>query len=330
MATSITSVVKPTKFEVLTQNGDFTDQQLTEASPTADYLTAKGMSFRNSLTTYIDSTTANVMQFQDSEVTDLISLNQLRTASSNLFSAATNGFSATTVQTAIEEAKEMNPSNRVVLYDEFLGANNAGSIGELSWTVTTNGTNAKASQLAVSSAQDFGVIGINIGTVLSGRINLTLGTAGVVAGSGAITSEFRVLIPTLATALQDYNMYMGLGNTTAAGEPTNGIYFKYSRGTSPNWLFTTAAGGSRTTVTGAAISANKWYKLKYIVNSTGTAATFYVDGVSAASITSNIPSATANNCAPMFKMNNVLGIGTSSKALNIDYFYLEKQFSPTR
>lgn len=330
MATSITSVCKPMKLEVITQNGDVTDQIMTEASPTADYLTGKGISFRSSLTTYIDSTTANNMQFQDATVTDLITLDQLRTASSNIFSAATNGFSATTVQNAIEEAKEFNPTNRVVLYDEFLGNNNSAAIGQLGWTVTTNGTNTNASQLSVSSAQDFGVVGINIGTVLGGRINLTLGSAGMIAGSGAITSEFRILIPTLATALQDYNMYMGLGNTTAVGEPTNGIYFKYTRGTSPNWIFTTAKAGARTSVTGAAISANKWYKLKYTIDTAGTAVTFYVDGVSAASITSNIPSATANNCAPTFKMDNVLGIGTSSKALNIDYFYLEKRFSPTR
>lgn len=105
MATSVTSLVKPLKLEVISANGDITDMTPTETSPTADYLNAKGIAFRSSLTTYIDSTTANAIQFQDSVVTSLITLDQLRTASSNIFSNATNNFASTTVQTAIEEVQ---------------------------------------------------------------------------------------------------------------------------------------------------------------------------------------------------------------------------------
>jgi len=45
MSVSVTSLCRPLKFESLATNGDVTDQIMTEASPTSDYLTAKGLTF---------------------------------------------------------------------------------------------------------------------------------------------------------------------------------------------------------------------------------------------------------------------------------------------
>lgn len=330
MATAVTSLVKPTKFEVLTQNGDFTDQQLTEASPTADYLTAKGMSFRNSLTTYIDSTTANTMQFQDSEVTDLISLNQLRTASSNLFSAATNGFSATTVQSAIEEAKEILPSRKLILFDDFVSNNNSNIVGALNWTVNTNKANAEAYPIAATAANEMGIFQLRPGDD-DGRVSINLGLSGIFLGGGAATGEFRVMFPTLATTAQDFNSYIGLGSSTAIGEFLSGVYFTYSRARSANWIMTCASTGSSTSVTSSEpISANTWYKLKFTVDANAGTANFYVNSVSAAAISSNLPSVSAANCSLNLKNDTIRGKLVTTRLINVDYCYFEKNLTVSR
>jgi hypothetical protein len=51
-------------------------------------------------------------------------------------------------------------------------------------------------------------------------------------------------------------------------------------------------------VTSTAVTAGSWVTLKYIVNAAGTSITFYVNGASVGTITTNIPTSVAAN-APL-------------------------------
>jgi hypothetical protein len=95
--------IKPLKFET-DSTGTQIDYIPTESKPSEDYLACKGVSFENSDSelVYGDS---GVIKFKDSSETTAISVTQLKTAKNNTFDNTSNGFSASDVQMAIEEAK---------------------------------------------------------------------------------------------------------------------------------------------------------------------------------------------------------------------------------
>lgn len=98
--------VKPLKIENPASGGTDTDTGPTETNPNQDYLATKGIAFENADNRLIDLTpTTKEIQFLDAVETVAITVRMLRTAVQNIFSNATNLFSATNVQAAIEEAK---------------------------------------------------------------------------------------------------------------------------------------------------------------------------------------------------------------------------------
>lgn len=94
--------VKPLKMET-PSGGTETDSVPTATDPSEDYLATKGIAFENDDDTRIEKVGTEVSFFDI--VTGAISLSKIRTALFNLFDNSTNGFIATEVQSAIEEAK---------------------------------------------------------------------------------------------------------------------------------------------------------------------------------------------------------------------------------
>jgi hypothetical protein len=96
--------VHPLKFET-SADGTQTDIFPTETNPTEDYIAAKGISFENTETKTIDTDVSGNIRFKDLIETSAITVRQLRTAANNIFNNVGNGFIATDVQHAIEEAR---------------------------------------------------------------------------------------------------------------------------------------------------------------------------------------------------------------------------------
>lgn len=113
-------------------------------------------------------------------------------------------------------------------------------------------------------------------------------------GGGAIWGEARVRFSALADATNDYLFRCGFLDTTGNGNPTDAVAFSYDRSDSTAWKVwvrdagtgTTTAAGSPTTV-----AIDTWYKLTIIINSDGTAATFYLNDVEYATVSSGMPDA---------------------------------------
>lgn len=97
--------VKPLGFENSALGGTENLPLPTEIDPTEDYLAAKGLAFQNLDTRLIDLDVSGNIQFKDATETVAVTVRQLRTAINNIFSNSGNGFTATDVQAAIEEAK---------------------------------------------------------------------------------------------------------------------------------------------------------------------------------------------------------------------------------
>lgn len=97
--------VKPLKMEDTT-SGTQSDGFPVETNPTQDYLAAKGVAFENNDSRLIDLSASGHIQFKDAIETAYITVRQLRTALNNIFDNTSNSFVATTVQAAIEEARD--------------------------------------------------------------------------------------------------------------------------------------------------------------------------------------------------------------------------------
>lgn len=97
--------VRPLKIENPSEGGTQTDPFPTEMNPAQDYVAAAGVSFENSDTQVVDLNGSGSIQFIDALETSPITVTQLKTAVDNTFDNSSNGFTASNVQTAIEEAK---------------------------------------------------------------------------------------------------------------------------------------------------------------------------------------------------------------------------------
>lgn len=141
-------------------------------------------------------------------------------------------------------------------------------------------------------------------------------------GTNELLYEIRVQF-TLSSASAGPSVgVFGLSNlvwnsSTAINSHTStsaGVYFNYS---SAGLVGMCKNGGSTSSTSAIAITANQWYKLKAVINGTGTGVDFYVDGVKLGStITTNIPSSTAG----MKLLSTIERLGGGSVvAANLDY-----------
>lgn len=107
------------------------------------------------------------------------------------------------------------------------------------------------------------------------------------------------------------------GTGTAA--PNNGVYFEYRKDTSANWRYcTTKAGtGTPTTSSTAVNLVGGWVKLR--IEFDGTTVTFYVNGTSIGTLTTNLPTA---NIAPWFFCTQTTAAAFT--AIDVDYVFIRQ------
>jgi len=83
--------------------------------------------------------------------------------------------------------------------------------------------------------------------------------------------------------------YIGLSTDKAGTALTDGVWFEYDENDT-NWQCVNSIAGTETkTDSGVAIAAATKYDLKFFVNAAGTSIEFFVNGVSKATHTTNIP-----------------------------------------
>jgi hypothetical protein len=144
--------------------------------------------------------------------------------------------------------------------------------------------------------------------------------------------EMLVKIDTLSDGTNTYGAWAGSRSLASGGTstPDNAISFLYytqSPGSgiaaSVNWQTVTASGGVRTyTTTSTAVAAGAWVKLQ-IKAITGRIE-FFVNGVSVATHTTNIPTGL------MLSGELYKSAGTSARTMNIDYYIIQRKYSTAK
>ncbi len=117
-------------------------------------------------------------------------------------------------------------------------------------------------------------------------------------GGKVILYETRVRLEDVNLGSQTQQSYTGFmnytsGSSPSTGDPAAGIFFKHNDDISANWqVVTRNSSTSTTTTTTIAVTADQWYKLRFVVNAAGNSVEFYIDDVLVATHTTNIPTST--------------------------------------
>jgi hypothetical protein len=163
------------------------------------------------------------------------------------------------------------------------------------------------------------------------------GVAQLWFGGGAWNYEALININTLSTALERYRMIFGFGSVISNSAETNGVFITYDEGgtangttASANWQCVTVDNSVRTLTTSTtAVTASAWNKLRIEINAAGTSVTFYVNGVSIATHTTNIPLA-SNSRYFLMKTGVAKTIGTATRGFYCDYIGYENILTTAR
>lgn len=206
---------------------------------------------------------------------------------------------------------DVNSARRwaTLLVEDFDGAS-------ATWRFVAHNTGAGAGITAANATEDGtnGVCNATTGSTSTGRAGAVTSLAYYRLGDRAVRFDFVVKLINLADATDDFTCYLGVGDIQSA-EPTNGVYLMYERATSTNWLGVCRASSVRSTVdTGVAVSTN-YVRLSVRINAARTSADFYVNGVYAGSVTSNIPAGSTNYFAQSIILKSA---GTNARIMRHD------------
>lgn len=210
--------------------------------------------------------------------------------------------------------------NRLLrLEDDWVSGSVAGRLG---WINTVSGSATTATQ--ITAGQDVNHPGIltipNGTTAATGRSAISLSPNAaptiVITSANEVMHEWLVYITTLSNVTDTFGIAIGFGDTLSAMAQANGVYFSYDQANSTFWRINTAASSVRTTTdTSVTVTAAQWYHLKAIKASGSTTWTFYIDGVSVGTISTNVPTAAVG---PLIV--NAKSAGSTSRDVRVDAF----------
>lgn len=188
------------------------------------------------------------------------------------------------------------------------------------WDVNSAGGSA---QFNAAVANHPGVLSLHTAATGCG-ISATMPSFALADGFWEMT--WLVAVTELAGA-NTFTFRCGIATRQQIVDFTNGVYFEYDAGISPNWRGVCAAGGVRTKVTGNIPVTTAFHYLT--VNGQGSnSANFFVDGVEAGIgvITTNLP--TGANVVPANMLNQTAGAG--DVIAQIDLSFYREAFSTNR
>lgn len=227
------------------------------------------------------------------------------------------------------------PTHSSVIREDFLGGN-TGVVNVLGSGSGAGGSNSGASGVAGHD----GIHGLSTGTTNTGRAHAGINSGGSntaqwIMGEGVVVCEWLIRLPNLSDGTETYTARVGLGDGN--GEPTDGLFFRYTNGTnSGKWECVNRSNGVETATaldSGITIVANDWYRLRVEVNAGGTSVVYKI-ATNAGSlstvqtITANIPTGATRALGPLCSINK--SAGTTARFVEMDYLFAYKLFTTPR
>lgn len=224
----------------------------------------------------------------------------------------------------------LNPDKSHIIFDDF--------INDDSVSLSTGPANLSASILnggisAIESTpieDSYGALSVSTGASSNTTSKAVYQSSNSVnkikAGISELTIEWRVRFPILsdATGLLQYIARAGIQDSSALGDPTNGIYFYYKASVSPKWwAYTRGASTNSSFDTGIIIAANTWYKLKIVINAAGTNVNFFINDAYVGNLTTNITTVNAMRLMAGVERINTGSSTNQARLMYIDWVYFK-------
>jgi hypothetical protein len=151
-------------------------------------------------------------------------------------------------------------------------------------------------------------------------------------GGGEVMFQANIKLSVLATAAEDYDYWIGFGDQHTGNEQTDGVYLKYSRATSVNWIMGAANNGTQTlTPSSTPVTAGgEFQQVRIIVNAAGTQASYYIDGVNIGTVTSNIPVTVGRESGALVVLVKTASAASTEVKAYTDYIWVKQQFTRSR
>jgi hypothetical protein len=176
--------------------------------------------------------------------------------------------------------EDEDPMGGVHWYDEFLGGtNSAGNAGQsgLNETVST-GDSGLSTKGADATEKTLGVFSVATGASATGRVCLSWQSAGMLVPTlGPCLTLARVAVEDLSTSAEEFFFQVGFGDTFAAGDVADGVYWDYDRAVGGDFWRNSASGSSTRTkqTTNRAVTADQFDILGIFMNADWTRAAFF-------------------------------------------------------
>lgn len=180
-----------------------------------------------------------------------------------------------------------------------------------------------------------GISETDTGTTATGRRTVSSNTSALTTGLARLRFGARHALNQLSNGTDTFTVYLGFIGTTAAGDQNAGAYFRYTHSVnSGRWEAVTASGGgspSRTAVDTGVLADVLYNIFEVEIAEDASAATFYINDVLVATISTNIPTtSTAANFTFGFGWKIEKSVGTTAVAHSTDWFYFEQERATAR
>lgn len=180
------------------------------------------------------------------------------------------------------------------------------------WLRSNSGSGAAPAIPTVVDNGRWGIRQLSTGTTATGRCTIAKGVGQWFFPSTLWLWQCALRSVSLSTVTEEFIIRAGFSDTLT-GDFANGVYFEYNRLISTNWLFCKAVGGVQTrTVSGSAVVANQWYKLKIYGVGTGQAV-YKIDNITVG-VQTDLPTVALSRTHMIIK-----SAGTTARLSQIDY-----------
>lgn len=188
------------------------------------------------------------------------------------------------------------------------------------WTTSTTGGAALSSTGYGEDTTEhaFGTIGLTTGTGTSDRGQLYK-SGGFRLGIGhTIKLRMRMAIEALSNGTDTYTVWWGLTDGIASGDPTNGVFFRYTHSVNSGKFQKVTRAAGVETAADTTVTSDTTYKIFEIrIDDAASSITFWIDSVQVGTAhTTNIPS-TATSMLLFMKIEK--SAGTTARRVDIDW-----------
>lgn len=215
------------------------------------------------------------------------------------------------------------------LVDGFAGG--VSSSGSPFVAVASGAAATVGTEVYTGEQNAIGVCTLDTGTDTNGYANVRGATAALLRlGGGEVRLRTRFRVKDLSDGTNTYTIRAGLGDSAVAGQPTDGVFVRYTHGTnSGKFECVTRANGTETaTDSGVTVAADTWYTVDIVVNEDGTEALFKINGTEVATNTTNIPTAVGRETGVQASI--LKSAGTTARVMNVDFLGLRVKFTAAR